>query len=89
MAKSPKREWALIDVTKKCLVMRGGKPTVILAKQPPRGEAFSNKYRRLGYDYASVELEHSAQHVGPPIYTWPDDQKAVVVKVISAKESKN
>jgi len=87
MAKKPsKREWALVSVTGKYIVKRSGKPVVIFAKQPPRGDAFPQKYRAAGYDYAVVEVEHSKKHVGDPIYTWPDDQKAIIVKVISAKE---
>jgi hypothetical protein len=84
MAKRPpKREWALINVSTKSLVLKGGKPIIINAVQPPRGEDFSNKYRKAGYDYASVEIEYSTKHVGEPRYLWRDDQKAIVTKIIA------
>jgi hypothetical protein len=84
--KPPKREWALVSVTGKYLVKRAGKPIVILAKQPPRGERFSNKYRKAGLDFAAVEVEYSQHHVGPPVYSWPNEQVAVIRKTISTKE---
>jgi hypothetical protein len=84
--KPPKREWALVSVTGKYLVKRAGKPVIINAVQPPRGEDFSNKYRKAGYDYAAVEIAHSQHHVGPPVYDWPDSQKAIIRKTISTKE---
>ena len=84
--KPPKREWALVSVTGKYLVKRAGKPVIINAVQPPRGESFSNKYRKAGYDFAAVEIEHSQHHVGPPVYSWLNEQVAIIVKTISTKE---
>jgi hypothetical protein len=79
-----KREWALVSVTGKHLVKRAGRPIIISAVQPPRGEDFSNKYRKAGYDYAAVEIEYSDHHVGEPVYSWPDEQKAIIRKTVAA-----
>jgi hypothetical protein len=86
MAKRPpKREWALVSVTGKYLVKRAGKPVIINAVQPPRGEDFSRKYRRMeGYDFAAVEIEISHLHNGEPHYVWRDDQKAIITKIMKA-----
>jgi hypothetical protein len=87
MAKSknpnPKREFCLVSVTNKKIVLRGGKPVTVLAKQPPRGERFSQKYRGAGYDFAVVEIAHDHRHVGEPVYDWPDLQKAVIRKTLA------
>jgi hypothetical protein len=81
--KPPKREFALININTKTLVLRGGKPIVICVGQPPRGEDFSRKYdRSAGHDFAAVEIEHRRDHVGEPVYEWPDPQKAIITKVM-------
>ena len=87
MAKRPaKREWALVSLTGKYLVLRAGKPIIINVAQPPHGEDFSKKYSRTaGYDFAAVEIEYSNRHVGEPRYEMRDEQKAIVTKIISTK----
>jgi hypothetical protein len=83
MAKRPpKKEFALVNLNRKCLVLRAGKPVTILAKQPPRGDAFPLKYRQVGYSYEPVEIEHSPRHSGEPIYELRDSQKGTVTKVM-------
>jgi hypothetical protein len=86
--KPPKREFALININKKCLVLRAGKPIIINVGQPPRGENFSRRYSRTaGYDFAVVEIEYSHHHTGEPVYDWPDEQKAIIRKTIKAQSS--
>jgi hypothetical protein len=80
----PKKEFCLVSVTGKHIVLRAGKPVIINVAQPPRGEDFSKKYRRMdGYDFAAVEIEISQHHTGEPRYVWRDEQKAIVTKVIA------
>jgi hypothetical protein len=81
--KPPKREFALININKKCLILRGGKLIIINVVQPPRGEDFSTYRRSAGYDFALVEVEYNHRHVGEPVYDWPDDQKAVIRKTLA------
>jgi hypothetical protein len=80
----PKKEFCLVSVTGKYIVLRAGKPVIINVAQPPRGEDFSKKYRTAGYDFAAVEIEISHHHTGEPVYDWPDSQKAVIRKTVAA-----
>ena len=81
--KLPKREWVLVDVIKKRIVTRAGKPILLMAAAPPVGER-NAKYNMAGQAFASVEIEYSTKHEGPPRYELRDEQKAIVTKVIQA-----
>jgi hypothetical protein len=85
MAKRPsKREFALVSLPEKKLVLRGGKPITILAKQPPRGDSHPAKYRSRGWTFEAVETEFCATHIGEPRYELKDSQKAIVTKIVKA-----
>jgi hypothetical protein len=81
--KLPKREWVLVDVIKKRIVTRAGKPILLMAAAPPVGER-NAKYNNAGQSFAAVEIEYSTKHEGPPVYRWLDEQKAIVTKIIAS-----
>jgi hypothetical protein len=84
--KPPKKEYVLVDVNKKCLVLKAGKPVLHIGAQPPLSDEYPKRYsKNSGFSFESVELECSPHHVGEPKYDLPDSQKAIVRKTISAK----
>jgi hypothetical protein len=88
-ATKPKKEYALVDMNKKCLVLKGGKPVLHVGAQPPLSDDYPKRYSKgAGFSFESVELEQSPHHVGEPKYDLPDNQKAIVRKTISTQEKK-
>jgi hypothetical protein len=87
MAKKTKKEYVLVDVNKKCLVLKAGRPVLHFGVQPPLSDDYPKQFRKqAGFSFESIEIEYSPRHVGEPKYDLPDNQKAVVRKTISTKE---
>ena len=86
MAKKTKKEYVLVDVNKKCLVLKAGRPVLHIGVQPPLSDDYPKRYsKNAGFSFESVEIEQSPHHVGEPLYELRDQQKAIPTKIISAK----